>query len=151
MNAAMFAIYGTSKRCVASIFGTDASRLTPRQVCIASWFAAPPYCLVVCPVDVVKNQLQFQGAAVERIYTGPIDCVRKLGLRGLYQGYLPTVGTRLVGSPFYFVTYEAVKSALLSYDPHTSSLTCGIVGGWLARARAWLACMSGEGENGASL
>lgn len=55
-------------------------------------------------------------AGTEKLYNGPIDCVRKIyrgqGLRGFFAGLAPTIGTRLVGSPVYFGTYEASKRFL---------------------------------------
>lgn len=105
---------------------------------------APVYSTILCPIEVVKLRLQVQSAGgvllhaqrttylssgnsspdlwwdtgTEKLYRGPIDCVRKIlrmeGLRGFFAGLAPTIGTRLVGSPVYFGTYEASKSFLHS-------------------------------------
>jgi predicted membrane protein len=52
----------------------------------------------------------------EKLYSGPIDCVKKVfqreGVKGFFAGLAPTIGTRLIGSPVYFGTYEAAKRFL---------------------------------------
>lgn len=60
--------------------------------------------------------VSYLGLGTEKLYNGPVDCVRKIfqreGFRGFFAGLAPTIGTRLVGSPVYFGTYEASKRFL---------------------------------------
>jgi solute carrier family 25 (mitochondrial carnitine/acylcarnitine transporter), member 20/29 len=140
-NAALFAFYNGSKRIVASSVGVPVSDLSLSQICLATWVAAPGYCLCLCPVDVVKNQLQFQSAGVQRLYSGPFDCARSLGVRGLLQGYLPTLGTRLLGSPAYFCSYEFFKGRLVAsgaVEPG-ARLSLGLSAGFGAGICFWCA------------
>lgn len=98
---------------------------------------APVYALLLCPIEVVKARLQYQSAGVAALYRGPVDVIRQSwraeGPRGLYRGYAATVLSRLVGSPFYFVSYEATKRALQPADgsplPSSAILAAGGVGG----------------------
>lgn len=83
----------------------------------AAQLTAPVYCAIITPMELVKVKLQVQSqAAGEKLYNGPVDCVKKVvrthGLLGLQQGYLPTVGSRLVGLPFYFGAYSVAKGIL---------------------------------------
>ena len=51
--------------------------------------------LTVGPVELVRIRLQTQPAK-NRLYTGPIDCIKKIyragGMRALYRGMGPTIG-----------------------------------------------------------
>ena len=140
-NAALFTFYNASKRIVASGFDVPVSQLSLSQICIVSWVSAPAYCLCLCPVDVVKNQLQFQSANVKQLYSGPYDCARALGVRGLLKGYLPTLGTRLLGSPAYFCSYEFFKSRLLTSGMvhEDARLSIGLIAGFFAGICFWSA------------
>jgi solute carrier family 25 (mitochondrial carnitine/acylcarnitine transporter), member 20/29 len=50
---------------------------------------------MVGPVELIRIRLQTQSAS-QKIYSGPIDCIRKIyrvgGLRALYRGLGPTIG-----------------------------------------------------------
>lgn len=74
------------------------------------------------PVELVRIRLQTQPAK-NRLYTGPIDCIKKLysrgGIRALYRGMGPTVGREGHGMGYacdlkktdrrmYFLTYESL-------------------------------------------
>lgn len=47
------------------------------------------------PVELVRIRLQTQPAK-NKLYTGPIDCIKKIysagGMRALYRGMGPTIG-----------------------------------------------------------
>ena len=134
-NAALFTIYGTSKRVVASTAGADVTQLTLPQICLASMLSAPFYCSILTPVEVLKCNLQFGNT-----YNGPLQAVRNLGLRGLYQGYMPTLGTRLVGSPSYFMAYELTKRTLTDGDyVDNDSILIGLISGFCAGVAFWCA------------
>lgn len=72
---------------------------------LAGILAGSTVSFVAAPVEHVKARLQIQYAAhkSERLYSGPIDCVRKIwsahGLRGLYHGLTATL---LFRSFFFF-------------------------------------------------
>ena len=86
------------------------------RVAVAAQMTAPICVAVLTPMEVVKVQLQVQPVGEGRLFTGPVDCAVKLikkdGLKTLIRGYWPTVGSRLVGLPFYFLGYEAVRKYL---------------------------------------
>jgi len=48
----------------------------------ASGIACAP---IICPMELVRSLLQIQTGS-NQVYSGVIDCVRKLGIRGLWRG-----------------------------------------------------------------
>ena len=60
---------------------------------VACIFSLPWIFLTTGPVELIRIRLQTQKT---KIYTGPIDCIRKIynvgGLRALYRGMGPTIG-----------------------------------------------------------
>ena len=135
-NAALFAFYGTSKRVVASLSGTDnVIDLSLPQICAASILAAPFYCVVLTPIEVLKVNLQNQAAASVQ---SPFRAARALGLSGLYKGYLPTLGSRWTGSPAYFCSYEASKSFFIDNQIiEETNMGVGLICGFLAGVCFW--------------
>jgi len=115
-NAVMFAINSQMKKIVASFKQDPSASLTLPQIVLAAEMTAPVYSTILCPIEVVKLRLQVQSAGTDKLYLGPIDCVKKIlhkeGIRGFFAGLLPTIGTRLIGSPVYFGTYEVTKRFL---------------------------------------
>jgi solute carrier family 25 carnitine/acylcarnitine transporter 20/29 len=140
-NATLFTFYGTSKRVVASTYNVEnVADLSLSQVCISSWLSAPFYCLVLCPIEVLKCNLQYQSNTTELRYNGPLQAARALGTRGLLKGYLPTLGTRMIGSPFYFCSYEATKNLLINEgNVDEKSMTIGLLSGFAAGICFWSA------------
>ncbi|KAI9905783.1 hypothetical protein PsorP6_014079 [Peronosclerospora sorghi] len=43
---------------------------------------------------------------------------RRSGLKGLYRGFWPTAGRKVLGNVMYFITYETIKDHLLSRFVH---------------------------------
>ena len=67
--------------------------------------------MVATPVEVLKVrlQLQYEVNKVDRQFSGPIDCIRKIlrqqGILGLYSGFLSTVTIRS-NFMFFFGGFE---------------------------------------------
>eukprot|EP00045_Choanoeca_perplexa_P021939 m.7878 g.7878 ORF g.7878 m.7878 type:complete len:296 (-) comp8962_c0_seq1:4-891(-) len=121
LNGVMFSVNGQMKRLVAYGFDKESSKdLSLPQVVLAAFMTAPVYCAVLTPTEYVKSTLQFQSAGVARVYSGPIDViaqtVRKEGILGLFKGYGVTVGTRILGSPWYFASYEVMKRQFYKFN-----------------------------------
>jgi solute carrier family 25 carnitine/acylcarnitine transporter 20/29 len=47
--------------------------------------------VVATPIESLKSKLQVQYDSSTRIYTGPIDCIRKIGVQGVYRGFFANV------------------------------------------------------------
>ncbi|KAJ3167921.1 hypothetical protein HDU88_001868 [Geranomyces variabilis] len=99
--------------------------------------------LCYVPADVVAQRLQVQNAVGfahnKRLYSGPIDLIRKVikieGPRGFYRGYMAYVGAYAPASAVQWGTYEHSKpflSALLPTSPHLSNAICGGLAGLMA-------------------
>lgn len=76
---------------------------------------------VITPMDMVKQRLQLKSSP----YKGVPDCVKRVlveeGIGAFYASYRTTV---IMNAPFqavHFATYEAVKRALMEFDPNSGS------------------------------
>ncbi|KAL7901702.1 mitochondrial carrier domain-containing protein [Trichoderma sp. SZMC 28014] len=95
----------------------EPSYLPPVGHGIAGIMAGSTVSFIAAPVEHIKARLQIQYAAkkAERLYSGPLDCVRKIyahhGLRGVYHGLSATL---LFRSFFFFWwgSYDVLSRAL---------------------------------------
>jgi solute carrier family 25 carnitine/acylcarnitine transporter 20/29 len=116
------------------------------RVALAAQMTAPFTVLVLTPVEVIKVKLQCQPKGADKLYSGPLDCGRKLvkqdGWMALMRGYAPTLGSRLVGLPFYFIGYELARRQLTASVP-AGAPAPGYVppcAGAVAGVTFWCAC-----------
>lgn len=109
---------------------------------IAGVLAGSTVSFIAAPVEHVKARLQIQYAAhkAERLYAGPLDCVRKIygahGLRGVYKGLAATL---LFRSFFFFwwASYD-VLSRLLRDRTTLSAPSVNFWAGGLSAQMFWL-------------
>eukprot|EP00049_Salpingoeca_infusionum_P021912 m.4839 g.4839 ORF g.4839 m.4839 type:complete len:301 (-) comp4658_c0_seq2:186-1088(-) len=119
-NSVIFSVNGQMKRFVGGMSGKSPGELGKIEQLAAAWMTAPIYALTLTPTELVKSRLQFASERTS-VIKALRDCVRQDGVLGLYRGYTATVGTRLVGLPFYFVTYDTTKKYIRnSFETHTS-------------------------------
>ena len=95
--------------------------------------------LVVTPVERVKCVMQASDAGR---YASPAACIQELlgtdGMSGLLsRGLGATLLREIPAYGFYFVSYDLVKSALLSYGGVPAALI-PLLGGAVAGAMAWI-------------
>ncbi|KAL7959883.1 mitochondrial carrier domain-containing protein [Trichoderma compactum] len=93
--------FGSLMRALSSSSPTwsssEASHLPPLGHGIAGIMAGATVSFIAAPVEHVKARLQIQYAArkAERLYSGPLDCIRKIyshhGIRGIYHGLSATL------------------------------------------------------------
>ncbi|CAD2213303.1 Mitochondrial carrier protein, putative [Angomonas deanei] len=117
------------------------------RIALAAELTAPIYVLAITPSERVKVQLQVQGkGGAETKINGPIECVqyilRTKGVRGLLEGYTPTVLSRFVGLPFYFSGYQITRNALLATPLASSNsafreIAVPLLGGMVAGVCLW--------------
>lgn len=89
------------------------------------------------PIEQIRIRLQVQ-TADNKLFNGPIDCVKKLyqsaGMRGIYRGLMPTLVRESHGMGMYFLTFEAlVKRDMANNDCKRSDIP------------GWRLCMYGAG------
>lgn len=82
----------------------------------AGAFAGVANAVISGPIEHVRIRLQTQPHGAARLYSGPLDCVRKLAahegvLRGLYRGQAVTVLREAQAYGMWFLTFEYLMNA----------------------------------------
>jgi solute carrier family 25 carnitine/acylcarnitine transporter 20/29 len=129
LNAVLFVTYGYWKHVVKTYvpIGSERSRNDPRdpqKMSIAQYFLTGALVGVIvalfdCPVDLFKTQLQIQGQvgqkpSPDRVqYRNVVDCAFKItktyGIRGPFQGIVPTLARDIPANSAYFGIYELTR------------------------------------------
>lgn len=109
---------------------------------LAGIMAGATVSFIAAPVEHVKARLQIQYAALktERLYSGPLDCVRKIyahhGLRGIYHGLSATLLFR--GFFFFWWGSYDVLSRVLRRNTSLSAPAVNFWAGGLSAQVFWL-------------
>ena len=117
------------------------------QYWLAGAFAGVTNSVLSGPIEHVRIRLQTQPHGADRLYNGPIDCMRKLSshngvLRGLYRGQLVTIFREAQAYGCWFLAFEY----MMNWDAQhyqikredISSVKVGTYGG-IAGEVLWLA------------
>ena len=93
-----------------------AATLTYGQYYAAGAFAGVTNSVISGPIEHVRIRLQTQPHGTARLYSGPLDCVRKIGAhegvaRGLYRGEAVTVLREAQAYGVWFLTFEYLMNA----------------------------------------
>jgi solute carrier family 25 carnitine/acylcarnitine transporter 20/29 len=138
LSAICFGVYGNSLRAIESWRGQPRTKTQYfTDVFLAGCVSGTIVCFVAAPSDLIKIKLQLQEDSKHKLYSGPIDCVKKIykieGIRGLFRGMSATL-LRDAGPGYgsYFLAYEIFKDAL-----GTSSIAL-LTSGGLAGVTSWL-------------
>lgn len=94
-----------------NLSSTGVPALSYSQYYAAGAFAGLTNTVLSSPIEHVRIRLQAQPHGAGRLYSGPIDCVRKLGahngvLRGLYRGTSVTLLREAQAYGVWFTTFE---------------------------------------------
>ncbi|KAH6609524.1 mitochondrial carrier domain [Trichoderma cornu-damae] len=120
----------------------EPSHLPPLGHGIAGIMAGATVSFIAAPVEHIKARLQIQYAArkSERLYSGPVDCVRKIyahhGVRGVFHGLSATLLFR--GFFFFWWASYDVLSRALRQNTHLSSPAINFWAGGLSAQVFWL-------------
>ncbi|KEZ44115.1 Carrier protein YMC1, mitochondrial [Scedosporium apiospermum] len=92
------------------------SALSYSQYFAAGAFAGVANSVLSGPIEHVRIRLQTQPHGAARLYSGPLDCVKKLGahegaLRGIYRGEAVTIWREAFAYGFWFLTFEYLMNA----------------------------------------
>ncbi|GAA6006636.1 uncharacterized protein JCM10292_006015 [Rhodotorula paludigena] len=107
---------------------------------LAGLLAGQTVCFVACPTEHLKARLQMQTTG-PRLYTGPIDCARKViqvkGVTGLWHGL---GGTLLFRSwmGVMFLSYELILRGLNKFAPDLNQGTANFLAGGMASNFFWV-------------
>lgn len=86
----------------------ETRRLPMREVVIAGFITGFPSALVVTPVDHARIKMQVLNNNLK--YKGSLDVAIKIykkhGIKGLYQGFYPTLLSEVISLAVYFGSYE---------------------------------------------
>ena len=91
--------------------------MTYAQCAAAGAFAGVSNSVLSGPIEHVRIRLQSQPHGADRLYSGPLDCVRKLGaqgggvLGGLYRGEAVTVWREAFAYGCWFTSFEYMMNA----------------------------------------
>ncbi|KAI0411571.1 mitochondrial carrier domain-containing protein [Xylaria grammica] len=93
-----------------------AKDLSYGQYYAAGAFAGVANSVISGPIEHVRIRLQTQPHGAGRLYTGPLDCVRKLsaqagGLRGVYRGEAVTIIREAQAYGMWFLAFEWMMNA----------------------------------------
>ncbi|KAI1759462.1 mitochondrial carrier [Hypoxylon sp. FL1150] len=96
--------------------GVDPKELSYGQYFAAGAFAGVANSVISGPIEHVRIRLQTQPHGAARLYSGPLDCVRKLAahegvLRGLYRGEAVTIYREAAAYGMWFLTFEYLMNA----------------------------------------
>ncbi|BGO91367.1 hypothetical protein NBRC10512_007107 [Rhodotorula toruloides] len=107
---------------------------------IAGLLAGQTVCVVACPTEHLKARLQMQTTG-PRLYTGPIDCAKKIvqvrGVRGLWHGFGATLMFRSWMGMMFF-SYEVILRAFRKHVPDMKPGTANFLAGGLASNTFWM-------------
>ena len=98
---------------------------------IAGMMAGATVSFIASPVELIKNKLQIQYAAEksQRLYSGPVDCFRRIfkahGVRGIYHG----LGATLFFRSFFFFWW-ASYDLLTRYLSTSTTLPVPAINFW---------------------
>ncbi|KAI9738228.1 MAG: hypothetical protein M1834_008726 [Cirrosporium novae-zelandiae] len=121
--------------------------LSYSQYFAAGAFAGITNSVLSGPIEHVRIRLQTQPHGAQRLYRGPVDCVRKLSshegvLKGLFRGEVVTILREAQAYGFWFLTFEYLMNADARRNKvdrkDISTTKVGFYGG-LAGEALWLA------------
>lgn len=123
----------------------------PAQLSYAQYYAAGAFAgiantVLSSPIEHIRIRLQTQPHGANRLYSGPIDCVRKLSahqgvLRGVYRGTAVTYMREAQAYGVWFTTFEYLMNADAARNhikrENISTLKVAMYGG-LAGEMLWI-------------
>ena len=95
LNALLFAANGASIRTASAYRGLPASDLSQWDLYLCGCAAGFSACIVMCPTDLIKCQLQVQMGQAEPLFVGGMGCVRAMVAEagvfgGVFRGFAVT-------------------------------------------------------------
>ncbi|KAL9106023.1 MAG: hypothetical protein Q9227_008866 [Pyrenula ochraceoflavens] len=121
--------------------------LSYSQYYLSGAFAGVTNSVLSAPIEHVRIRLQTQPHGAGRLYSGPLDCIRKLSahegvFRGLYRGQTVTVYREATAYGTWFLTYEYLMNRDVARNNYKrediSTLKVATYGG-IAGEALWIA------------
>jgi len=119
-NATLFAAYGKIKTFLQVNPNPTLTNPVPMwKYLLAGAGSGVCSAFILTPVELVKCRLQIQREGVQRLYTGPVDVVRKIlnkeGIEGLWRGNVSCLIREVPGNAAWFSFYETVRTQFQKY------------------------------------
>ncbi|XP_013384816.1 mitochondrial basic amino acids transporter-like [Lingula anatina] len=143
INAIVFGVQGNVQRRMAN---PD----TLQSHFLAGATAGLVQCVVCSPMELAKTRMQIQGQGESRtqfkstkhLYTGPIDCLKKIykahGIRGVFKGFTLTIVRETPSFGIYFATYEFLCRQMVEQPDDDVSMLGLLVAGGCSGMAAWI-------------
>ncbi|RKF76439.1 Mitochondrial substrate carrier family protein L [Golovinomyces cichoracearum] len=116
--------------------------LPPMGHGLAGLLAGITVSTVAAPIEHIKARLQIQYSNTQRLYSGPLDCIRKIythhGIAGIYHGLTATLIFR-ASFFFWWSSYDLLSTQMLTHTSLSPSMVNFWAGGLSAQV-FW--CMS---------
>jgi len=113
MASIQFGVNENVKRFFIQING--GGKMSLDQLFISGFLAGLANCIVSTPAEHFRIRIQTQ-SRLSPIYKGSIDCMQKIfkgyGMKGVYQGLLPTICRDSIGYGTYFTAYATLLNWL---------------------------------------
>ncbi|KAF7278825.1 hypothetical protein GWI33_007938 [Rhynchophorus ferrugineus] len=143
--AVSFMGYGIGKK----LFETKDGQNTSLQYLAAGAFSGVCTTLIMAPGERIKCLLQIQeGKNVPKVYSGPVDVVKKLyhqgGIASIYRGSGATLLRDIPASGLYFLTYELICDYLTHGRKESLSILGTILAGGCAGTSNWIIGMPAD-------
>ncbi|KAL4193939.1 hypothetical protein AMTRI_Chr05g66270 [Amborella trichopoda] len=146
-NAVVFQVYAVLSRAFDSRNGRDPPSY--KSVVLGGVGTGALQSLILCPVELIKIQLQLQKQASRGL--GPMGLIRRImereGVKGMYRGLAVTALRDAPAHGVYFWTYEYTREHLhpgcrQCEENTTTTLTLGkmLVAGGVAGVASWVCC-----------
>jgi solute carrier family 25 (mitochondrial carnitine/acylcarnitine transporter), member 20/29 len=78
------------------------------------------------PIEHVRIRLQTQPHGAARLYNGPLDCIRRLGVSGVYRGLSVTSFREAIAYGSWFLTFELA----MQNDAHRNQIERKEIPSW---------------------
>ena len=88
------------------VVASQPKSLSYGQYYMAGAFAGIANTALSTPIEHVRIRLQTQPHGADRLYSGPLDCIRKLGGAGIYRGTSVTLLREAQAYGAWFLTFE---------------------------------------------
>jgi solute carrier family 25 carnitine/acylcarnitine transporter 20/29 len=91
------------------------------QYYAAGAFAGLANTFLSSPIEHIRIRLQTQPHGAGKLYSGPLDCIRKLGGTGIYRGTSVTLLREAQAYGFWFLTFEYLMNQDLKRNAYLRS------------------------------